>query len=67
MYSCAQFQVQAIDVQRRLDCLARACKQVLDSMRLRAVLETILAIGNVMNEGTFKGGAQGFTLDRCVN
>ena len=60
-----QFASAAIDIQRRLDSLARACKQVLDSARLRAVLEAILAIGNVMNAGTHKGGAQGFTLDRC--
>lgn len=58
-----QFTSQAHDIQRRLDGLARACKQVIDSVRLRAVLETILAIGNIMNEGTHKGGAQGFTLD----
>ena len=60
----SQFTGQAYDIQRRLDALARACKQVIDSGKLRAVLENILAIGNIMNEGTHKGGAMGFTLDR---
>jgi hypothetical protein len=62
----AQFTASAVETQRKLDVLANACREIKESTRLRTVLETILMIGNVMNEGTHKGGAQGFTLDRLV-
>ncbi len=41
------------------DC-ARACLQV--SVNLKKVLEIILAIGNYLNGGTFRGSAYGFKL-----
>lgn len=62
----AQFPAQATEAQRRLDVSASACHEVINSKRLKAVLDAILAIGNVMNEGTYKGGAQGFTLDSLL-
>ena len=62
--SISQFSGIAVEIQRKLDVLANACREIKESARLRVVLETILVIGNVMNEGTHKGGAQGFTLDR---
>ena len=62
----SQFHAAAVETQRKLDVLASSCREIKESSKLRGVLETILVIGNVMNEGTHKGGAQGFTLDRSV-
>jgi hypothetical protein len=33
---------------------------------LAAVLQKLLAVGNVMNEGTYQGSAAGFTLDSLL-
>ena len=40
--------------------------RIMDSGELRAVLTTILAVGNAMNEGTANGGVSGFTLDSVL-
>ena len=40
--------------------------QIMKSAELRAVLTTILAVGNAMNEGTANGGVSGFTLDSVL-
>ncbi len=40
--------------------------QVLSSSRLAKLLKKMLAIGNVMNQGTTRGGASGFTLDSLL-
>ena len=47
----------------RLRTLQGACRQVMASERLKAVLAAVLAIGNFLNQGTRKGSAQGFKLD----
>ena len=46
--------------------LRDACVWVVDSGALKSVMETVLAIGNIMNRGTFKGGAAGFSLDSLL-
>jgi hypothetical protein len=40
--------------------------QVLASNNLARLLQRMLAVGNVMNEGTRRGGASGFTLDSLM-
>ena len=45
-----------------LAILRESCGQVLLSRGLQEVMKCILAIGNAMNEGTWKGGASGFRL-----
>jgi hypothetical protein len=39
---------------------------VLASNNLTRLLQRMLAVGNIMNEGTRKGGASGFTLDSLM-
>eukprot|EP01034_Spumella_vulgaris_P023259 gene23260-29471_t len=46
--------------------LISCCNQVLSSSRLAKLLKKMLAIGNVMNQGTVRGGASGFTLDSLL-
>lgn len=48
---------------RQLKIMSGACRQVMTSERLKAVLAAVLAIGNFLNQGTRKGEAQGFKLD----
>ncbi|CAN0032714.1 unnamed protein product, partial [Hapterophycus canaliculatus] len=41
----------ARDAERRAERLTRACKEAMESDRLAAVLEKVLDIGNILNEG----------------
>ena len=40
-----------------------ACKELKESKHFQKVLSTILSLGNIMNAGTAKGQADGFSLD----
>ncbi len=40
--------------------------QVVSSDRLARILQKMLTVGNLMNEGTHNGGATGFTLDSLL-
>jgi hypothetical protein len=53
-------------IRRRTQVIDNACQQVKGCERLAAVLQKLLAVGNVMNEGTFQGSAAGFTLDSLL-
>jgi len=47
--------------------LGSACEQVTTSpSRLTSLLLEVLAVGNIMNEGTEKGGAKGITVDSLL-
>ena len=46
--------------------LGSVCNQVMNSTKLAQVLETVLNIGNIMNEGTRSGGAAGFKLESLL-
>jgi hypothetical protein len=52
-----------LETQAQLDTLVAATDQVMDSDKLKVVLENILAIGNYLNGNTPRGGAYGFKLD----
>jgi hypothetical protein len=43
--------------------LIPACKEIKNSKHFREFLATILSLGNIMNGGTAKGQADGFSLD----
>jgi hypothetical protein len=46
--------------------LTRVCNQVMNSAKLQHVLEMVLRVGNIMNEGTRTGGASGFKFDSLL-
>jgi len=54
------------DLMKKFSTLRDACNEVVGSKKLKKLLETILAIGNIMNEGSQKGGAVGFTFDSLL-
>ena len=56
----------AAELRGSLALVRSAAEEVLGATRLRAVLARVLAIGNVLNEGTAKGEAGGFTLDSLL-
>ena len=60
------FPTAVSDLGRRLSFLKGVCEAVMCSEKLQRVLETVLAIGNIMNEGTSKGSAVGFTFDSLL-
>lgn len=48
------------------ELLSRVCNQVMTSEKLQLVLEAVLVVGNIMNEGTRTGGAAGFKFDSLL-
>ena len=40
--------------------------QVISSDSLARILQKMLTVGNLMNEGTYRGQASGFTLDSLL-
>jgi len=59
----AEFEETAAGVAAALDAVSVACDEVRRSKQLKALLAAALAAGNVLNEGTPRGDAAGFTLD----
>jgi hypothetical protein len=57
------FEEEVQSLQPNIQAVLLACQQVRTSSRLRRLMEIILALGNYMNGGGFRGGAYGFTLD----
>ena len=60
------FRGEAEMVMSSLTLLTEVCKQVVESEKLRDLLEMVLSIGNIMNEGTRTGGASGFKFDSLL-
>ncbi|CAK4111621.1 unnamed protein product [Aphanomyces euteiches] len=57
-----QFPTAIQQLNERLRVISLACHQVLSSERLPRYFEIILALGNVLNEGTSQADASGVTL-----
>ncbi|BGP44533.1 hypothetical protein JCM10450v2_000347 [Rhodotorula kratochvilovae] len=49
-----------------LTILRAASDELRSSKRFQTLLQTVLAIGNTLNGGTFRGGAAGFSLDALL-
>ena len=60
------FDQNCSDLTAQLEVVTRACDQAAGSKRLAELLTQVLAVGNVMNEGTQKGDAIGFTIDSLL-
>jgi hypothetical protein len=60
------FSVAAIELLEKLNLLRRSIDQIEKSTKLAQLLCKILTVGNVMNEGTAKGGARGITVDSLL-
>eukprot|EP01089_Gocevia_fonbrunei_P017075 TRINITY_DN5449_c0_g1_i1.p1 TRINITY_DN5449_c0_g1~~TRINITY_DN5449_c0_g1_i1.p1 ORF type:complete len:454 (-),score=143.58 TRINITY_DN5449_c0_g1_i1:54-1415(-) len=57
------YQQQYEEIKPDVIAIIKACEEVSTSPLFRQLLEYVLSVGNVLNSGGFKGGAQGFKLD----
>ena len=60
MQTIDTFRENAAQLNLNFQLLSRACRQVQKSEKLQDVLEMVLHVGNILNEGTRTGGASGF-------
>ena len=66
LHTMEVFESEVAEIQERLQMLTRVCSQVMESERLQELLDMVLQIGNIMNEGTRTGGASGFKFDSLL-
>jgi len=62
----ATFSDSAKETGTKLQLLKTVCSQVMESAKLQQVLEMVLHIGNLMNEGTRTGDIDGFKFDSLL-
>ncbi|KAK0589581.1 hypothetical protein LWI29_016026 [Acer saccharum] len=60
------FSSQVEDLRRNLKTINDATREVKESMKLRQIMQTILTLGNALNQGTARGSAVGFKLDSLL-
>nr|XP_009795104.1 PREDICTED: formin-like protein 18 isoform X1 [Nicotiana sylvestris]XP_016480369.1 PREDICTED: formin-like protein 18 [Nicotiana tabacum] len=61
-----QFQSQISDLRNNLSIVNSAADQIRGSSKLKGILQTILYLGNALNQGTARGSAAGFKLDSLL-
>ncbi|CAH1449234.1 unnamed protein product [Lactuca virosa] len=61
-----QFGSQAKDLRKSLNSVNTAVEQVRSSSKFKRVMQTILTLGNALNQGTARGAAVGFRLDSLL-
>ncbi|KAH7577438.1 hypothetical protein JRO89_XS01G0250700 [Xanthoceras sorbifolium] len=57
---------QVEDLRRNLSTINEATREVKESVKLRQIMQTILTLGNALNQGTARGSAVGFKLDSLL-
>ncbi|KAK6947307.1 Tensin phosphatase, C2 domain, partial [Dillenia turbinata] len=60
------FSCQVDDLKRNLSTINNATREVKESAKLRQIMQTILTLGNALNQGTARGSAVGFKLDSLL-
>ncbi|KAF8657024.1 hypothetical protein HU200_060358 [Digitaria exilis] len=60
------FSTQVNDLRTNLTTINDATKEVKESLKLRQIMQTILTLGNALNQGTARGSAVGFRLDSLL-
>lgn len=61
-----QFASQVSDLRNNLNIVNEASREVRESLKLRRIMQTILSLGNALNQGTARGSAIGFRLDSLL-
>nr|XP_016457032.1 PREDICTED: formin-like protein 3 isoform X4 [Nicotiana tabacum] len=57
---------QVTDLRTNLSTINNATREVKESAKLRQIMQTILTLGNALNQGTARGSAVGFKLDSLL-
>ncbi|KAF2308883.1 hypothetical protein GH714_022722 [Hevea brasiliensis] len=60
------FSSQVEDLRCHLNTINGAAREVKESVKLRQIMQTILTLGNALNQGTARGSAVGFKLDSLL-
>ncbi|XP_010463058.1 PREDICTED: formin-like protein 14 [Camelina sativa] len=60
------FASQVDELKSCLNIINAATKEVKESAKLRQIMQTILTLGNALNQGTARGSAVGFKLDSLL-
>lgn len=60
------FSGQVSDLRKNLNTINDATREVKESVKLRQIMQTILTLGNALNQGTARGSAVGFKLDSLL-
>ncbi|XP_019179471.1 PREDICTED: formin-like protein 18 isoform X3 [Ipomoea nil] len=61
-----QFCCQVSELTHNLNIVNSASEEVRGSIKLRRIMQTILSLGNALNQGTARGSAVGFRLDSLL-
>ncbi|XP_063935860.1 formin-like protein 18 isoform X2 [Daucus carota subsp. sativus] len=61
-----QFCSQVSDLRKSLNAVNSTSEEVRNSMKLKRIMQTILSLGNALNQGTARGSAVGFRLDSLL-
>ncbi|XP_031483035.1 formin-like protein 6 isoform X2 [Nymphaea colorata] len=61
-----QFYSQVSDLRKNLNIVNSAAEEIKNSIKLKMIMQTILSLGNALNQGTARGSAIGFRLDSLL-
>lgn len=61
-----QFRSQVADLSCNLNIVNSAAGEIRNSVKLKRIMQTILSLGNAINQGTARGSAIGFRLDSLL-
>lgn len=61
-----QFHSQVSDLKNSLNAVNAASEEIRSSVKLKRIMQTILTLGNGLNQGTARGSAIGFRLDSLL-
>lgn len=61
-----QFSSQVADLRSNLNTVNSVSEEIRSSVKLKKIMQTILSLGNALNQGTARGSAIGFRLDSLL-
>ncbi|GLT85364.1 hypothetical protein SLE2022_035550 [Rubroshorea leprosula] len=61
-----QFHTQVSDLKHSLNVVNSAADELRNCVKLKKIMQTILSLGNALNQGTARGSAIGFRLDSLL-
>ncbi|XP_074572952.1 formin-like protein 18 [Curcuma longa] len=61
-----QFRSLVADLKGNLNIINSASQEIRSSVKLKRIMQTILCLGNALNQGTARGSAVGFRLDSLL-